>query len=387
MTSDRRNFLLGAPASLCGLAQLESILRAQPSVPSTAAARKVVDFWMNGMGVDPSQLLGGKSRGPRPAGPTVGNYGREPLFLHYDPDDGRIRLAEEIEPGRLTASGNTSVQFQMQRLRLNPEDTNHFKNYASGAIYLDVAQQSQADQQKAQESSTVDMLMTFASSIFSAIFPNKSAAGKPTAGGKDSSTPAANKAKKFTDTSSASAATSSVQLQKGKQGQSISLPNGAGTTAFCCFAKDRRKSAFGNFISAIAQLGGDSSIPSYLQLLSIPGIAVSALSAVRALVANFQLQGGDQEPIIWSPPLDIATTRQALSQTPTAIRFKSGDYIAIPKEHASELKDQIPKLKILDGFLVPKEATAFDVYDAYANTVPRVSYFSLNVKVKPIGPG
>jgi len=67
--------------------------------------------------------------------------------------------------------------------------------------------------------------------------------------------------------------------------------------------------------------------------------------------------------------------------SPEALRLRSGNYIVIPKEHSAAMKDQLGKLKILDGFLVPKEATSLDVFDAAPQTAQMVSYISLQVSV------
>ncbi len=384
----RRQFLLGGPALFLGLDPLQEVLRGQSTAALSAASQKAADFWVNGMGVEPDTILrGNRPRSRASSGPRVGDYAREPFFLYYDPEEKALLPAEEISPKKMTAGGNPNVQFQMMRLRLNQDDNTHFKNYASGAIYFDFAQQSLSEQQKAQDSSTGDMIMTLASSVFSAIFPDKSA---PANGKAASAAKAADASKGKSrgraagDTAAAAPAGSgsTVALQKAKQAQSIVLPNGTGTTAFCCFAKDKHKSAFGQFIGAIAQLGDDSSAASYMQLLSIPGIAITALGAVRKLVGNFQVQGGDQEPIIQSTPMDLAATSQALAQAQNALRLRTGDYIVIPKEHASHMKSEIGKLKVLDGFLVPKEATSFDVYDTFASSAQQVSYLSLNVRVR-----
>jgi hypothetical protein len=40
------------------------------------------------------------------------------------------------------------------------------------------------------------------------------------------------------------------------------------------------------------------------------------------------------------------------------------------------------KVKILDGFLVPQEATMMDAFDAHQTTAPEVSYISVIVGVK-----
>ena len=120
----------------------------------------------------------------------------------------------------------------------------------------------------------------------------------------------------------------------------------------------------------------------FIPLLNLPMVGTATLGVVRGLVANQQAHGGDQAWIMQSPPLDVVATAASLAQSPDALRLRSGSYIAIPKSHADALKPYMNKLKILDGFLVPQEATAMDVFDAHQTTAPGVSYISVNVGVK-----
>jgi hypothetical protein len=82
--------------------------------------------------------------------------------------------------------------------------------------------------------------------------------------------------------------------------------------------------------------------------------------------------------------MDVATNAEVLQTLASAVRLRTGQYIAIPQEQASAMKDQLTKLKIMDGFLVPNEATPLDVYDAVPQTAPGISYLSLTVGVSPV---
>ena len=119
----------------------------------------------------------------------------------------------------------------------------------------------------------------------------------------------------------------------------------------------------------------------------MPVIGPPALSAMRSLVANLQAHGGQQQWIMMSPPVDVVTTQDGAKSNPSALRFRPGNYIMIPKEHSDAIKGQLNNLKILDGFLVPKEAKPLDVYDAYAGAAPGVSYISVNLGVQPAKAG
>jgi hypothetical protein len=105
------------------------------------------------------------------------------------------------------------------------------------------------------------------------------------------------------------------------------------------------------------------------------------LAGIKGLVGSLQGEGGQQQWILQSPPMDVAATVDGSKASPEALRLRSGSYIVIPKEHSAALKDQLGKLKILDGFLVPKEATSMDVFDAAPQTAQLVSYISLRVSV------
>jgi hypothetical protein len=84
-----------------------------------------------------------------------------------------------------------------------------------------------------------------------------------------------------------------------------------------------------------------------------------------------------------SPPLDVTTTQSGAQSNPNALRLPAGNYIVIPKENSDAMKAvPMDNLKILDGFLVPKNATALDVYDAYQSTAPGVSYITISVGVQ-----
>jgi hypothetical protein len=123
-----------------------------------------------------------------------------------------------------------------------------------------------------------------------------------------------------------------------------------------------------------------------MPLISIPLLAAPALTGIRALVGNLQAHGGDQQWLLQGSQIDLAATGEALASAPQALRLRSGSYIVVPKSHAAALKDNLDKLKIIDGFLVPKEASRFDVFDAAPQVIPELTYLSLNVSVKRARP-
>ncbi len=375
MKVDRRELLMSGPAALFGFQLAQSLnAQAQSSAPLDP---NVINFWVRGMGVPANTIVGAeRTRGRQAAaGPSVSDYGREPLFLHHDVESGGLITSDQIAPEKLSASGATNVTFQMVRMRLNTDDDVKFRNYSSGGIYVDMQQTAAATGGVMQD------VENLASSLFSAIFPQGGKGGS-SGGGKDSGSSTSKKGKGFLPQAAASGAgANAVPLQQAKQAQSISLPTGAGRTSFACFAKDRKKTLFGKFIDIFGELAA-SPMLSYLPMLQLPAVGASTLNAVRSLVGNLQAHGENQQWIMMSTPMDVVTTKTGAQATPDALRLRPGNYVVIPKAHSDAIKGQLSKLKVLDGFLVPKEATALDVYDAYPSAATGVSYITLSVGVQ-----
>jgi hypothetical protein len=393
MKVERRDLLLSGPAALFGF-HIAEALRAQGQ-SAAPVDFKVVDFWVRGMGVPSNTVVGAeRTRGRQSNGPAVSDYGREPLFLHHDPKDNVLLTPDQITLDRLAPSGPTSVTFQLSRMRLNDADNTKFRQYASGGIYLDLGQATPA----ASTGSMLQDIETIAGNVFAAIFPQGGKSGGSGAGGKnggggsgaggsgsgDNSSGKKGKGNQFLpspQSSSYGAGGSAVPLQQAKQAMSITLPNGAGRTSFAVFAKDRKKTLFGKFIDVFGELAA-SPMLSYLPMLSLPAVGASTLSAVRSLVANLQAHGQNQQWIMMSTPMDLATTQSAAQSAPDALKLAPGNYVLIPKEQSDAIKNQLDKLKVSDGFLVPKETKALEVYDAYASAAPGVSYITVSVSVQ-----
>jgi len=382
MNTNRRSFLLGTPLAAFGLAHFDKAAFAQTS--DAGAPPDVVDFWVRNMGVPAHMVLGGETtRGRARSGPETANLAREPLFLHYDPEEGSLLTADQLDTKKMHPFTDAKIDFQLVRMRLNPDDHKQFANYTSGGIYLDF--------QQGQAQSVFGEMVSLATTTFSAIFP-----GPKSGGGTDKSTtkssgstssksgsgssPGGSSKNSSAIAPAASPPAVSVPLQAAKQSQSLTLPNGLGKTSFACFAKDPRKTLFGAFVDVMSKVVS-SPLVSYLPLMTLPVVGSTALAGIKGLVGSLQGQGGQQQWIMQSPPIDVAATADGAKNSPEALRLRTGSYIVIPKEHSAALKGQLGKLKILDGFLVPKEATALDVYDAAPQTAQLVSYISLQVTV------
>jgi hypothetical protein len=380
MKTNRRGFLVGTPLAAFGLAQFGEEAFSQSS--GAGAPQDVVDFWVRDMGVPAHMMLGGETtRGRQPAGPQTSNLAREPLFLHYDPEEGALMPADQIPSAKMHPFTDAKMDFQLVRMRLNPADHKQFENYTSGGIYLDF--------QQGQPQSVFGEMISLATTTFSAIFPGpksgsesggKSGSKSSGKSGSSGSGSGASNSRPAAPAVAAAAPAATIPLQAAKQSQSITLPGGLGKTSFACFAKDPRKTLFGSFVDVMSKVV-NSPLVSYLPLMSFPVVGSAGLAGIKGLVGSLQGEGGQQQWILQSPPLDVTATVDGSKAFPEALRLRSGSYIVIPKEHSAALKDQLGKLKILDGFLVPKEATSMDVFEAAPQTAQMVSYISLQVAV------
>ena len=110
MKTNRRGFLLGTPLAAFGLAQFDEETFAQTS-DAGAPPADVVDFWVRHMGVPSHMVMGSETtRGRAAAGPETSNLAREPLFIHYDPNEGSLMTADQILPEKMHSFTDAKVE-------------------------------------------------------------------------------------------------------------------------------------------------------------------------------------------------------------------------------------------------------------------------------------
>jgi len=371
MGFDRRTFVGSVPLMALGFEGLIETLRAEKAI--TPADEHALNFWIDVIGIPEGSITSAGTayrKGHKTAGGET-SINREPIFLHWDEDQKTLIPVGEIAKTKLLPDGDAQVDVTMDRLRLNSEDEGHFASFASGGIYMDMQQHPELAASGGSD------FTKMASSVFSAFFPKSG--GKTGGSGNKKRASVGNGFLANPTTPASGAAGHPVPLQQQSQAQSLVLPKGAGKAMFVAFVKDRRQSVFGQFISAVA----GSNTSSYSQLLSIPFLASPALGAIRAIVANLQLSGGNQAVVMQSAPLNIAATQSVLADLQNAIPMRTGSYIALPQEHGSAIKDQMGKLKIVKGYLVDKSIDPMDLNDdLVAAQVPGVSYLTLGVTAK-----
>ena len=134
----------------------------------------------------------------------------------------------------LLRPGDTSVQFQMVRMRLNDADDKQFRSYTSGGIYVDFQQSAR----RCSSGSFMDSLSGLGSSLFAALAspakPASSSASKSAAGS------AASKGNNFFQAAKTPPRRRPARLcplQAASHRKFITLPGGSGKHSFACFAK------------------------------------------------------------------------------------------------------------------------------------------------------
>ena len=364
------------------MSMFDDLLDAQTS--SSGPDPGVLDFWVKRMGVDPALIPGGEriasGEASRDINASNSGYGREPIFFYLDEKENTLIPAKELDTKHLQATGDMKIDWSLQKLRLNADDNQQFAKFASGGFYLDFQ----------QHEATTSMLSSLASSAFSGFFPDgtfhnpftksgiKPGTAKTTkSGGASSAAPKA--AASPTSKTSILGLAAGVQLATPNTAQSIALPGGVGKAAFACFAKDRKRSAFGMFINAIVQVT-NSSLTSLVPLLSMPVISAPALQTIRALAGALQSHGPGQHWILQSGPLDISATADGVKSLGGAIRITNGTYVVIPKQHGTELTS-LKDWKLMDGFLVPKDSDERQVFHDTTSIMQGLTYMTVTAKV------
>jgi len=67
------------------------------------------------------------------------------------------------------------------------------------------------------------------------------------------------------------------------------------------------------------------------------------------------------------------------------MNLPAGDYVLVPQAHTDDLKPYLDQLKLVNGYLVAKDAsTTTSVYEQAQNAKPDISYVTLHVGINPL---
>ncbi|MGD0099044.1 MAG: hypothetical protein ABSC60_01710 [Acidobacteriota bacterium] len=120
-------------------------------------------------------------------------------------------------------------------------------------------------------------------------------------------------------------------------------------------------------------------------LLGFPAISVPAMQAFSAIYSVLEERASF---IMSSPLMDAAATQAALKEPsfpPTFLPIKDGQYVMVPLEHTDALAQKMPQLDVNQGWLVDRTDKSNRPVDQKANdTIPEVSYLTLQMKITPV---
>ena len=118
------------------------------------------------------------------------------------------------------------------------------------------------------------------------------------------------------------------------------------------------------------------------------GFAPLAIPVLRAFTTLLGAVFNHESVVMNSMPYQVLATQDSHRRVrdSSSVKIVSGDYIAVPSNHAADLKDHMQKLRVVSGWLVhqdgnknlPPEMRAMD------SRIPEVTYMSLSINVQSL---
>lgn len=268
---------------------------------------------------------------------------RQVNFLHYS--DAGLRYSEQVETSELPdIVGDVSANVNVGGVRLSKEDREKFEQLRSAQLRIDLLQGQRM----------YNMIDPLAWMALAAIFPEK--------GG---TLPALQNL-------SFDPATSMQNMQQ------IVLPGGVAHLAVNVSMLHRESP----FLSMLNMLAQDTS--KLAPILGLPAISVTALTGFSKLYGILENR---TTFLFQARPTLAYTTQQARQSQNTTIgmNLPAGDYVLVPQAHTDDLKPYLDKMKLVNGYLVSKDApSSSSVYEQAQNAKPDISYLTMHVGVSPI---
>jgi hypothetical protein len=269
---------------------------------------------------------------------------RQVNFMHYSPAG--LRYSEQIETSELPDyQGDVSASVNVGGVRLSTEDRAKFAELRSAQLRIDLLQGQRM----------YDMIDPLAWMALAAIFPDKGGQLPPL------------------QNLSFDPATSMQNMQK------IVLPGGLAHLAVNV-SMMHRESPFWAVLNALAQ-----DTAKLAPILGLPAISVTALSGFSKL---YGLLENRTTFLFQARPTIAYTTQDARSKaqnTTIGMNLPAGDYVLVPQAHTEELKPHLEKMKLVSGYLVPKDApTSSSVYEQALNAKPDISYVTIHIGINPL---
>jgi ribosomal protein L15 len=321
---------------------------------------KSYSFWNNFLEseADPIVTTGGQQRG---GNGINGENETQPVFMHYGKEG--FRNAAELDATNLVTQGDVSVSMNTSAIKMAAKDADTFKKLQNAQVRVDVIQKQAIIPILEAMAYTVVAAMRVGQMEASAL---KQPAPKPGTASAASKIPLVQSVNVNSD----------AAWQKM---QNIPLPAGEGRWTLNLEAQ-RKESLFAQVLQNVIKEAG-----LFAPVVGLPGIALSALQSFNNLYGALHSQ---PVSIIKAPPLRVFATQEAVERTGapgavSGILLQSGTYILIPANQMPS-DDQLKKLTVASGCMVPTGTAAKDVTEAAENTLTDVTYATFDVEVRPM---
>jgi hypothetical protein len=319
---------------------------------------KSYSFWNNFLEseADPIVTTGGQQRG---GNGINGENDTQPVFLHFGTEG--FKNAAELDASKLIEKGDVSVSVNTSAFKISTQDIDTFKKLQNAQVRVDVV----------QKQSILPIIEAMAYTVVAAMRVGDMEA-KSLTGPKPKPGTTAPKIPTIQNVSMSSDAA-------WQKMQNIPLPAGEGRWTLNLEAQ-RKDSLFAQVLQAVVKEVG-----LFAPVVGFPGIALSALQSFNNLYGALHSQ---PVSIIKAPPLRVFATQEAIERTGapgavSGILLQSGTYILIPANQMPS-DDQLKKLTVASGCMVPTGTAAKDVTEAAENTLTDVTYATFDVEVRPM---
>ena len=366
MSSLRRDFLkeLLAVGTLPGFMASPGVGRAIGALLDQDSAKSInpdVDlkeysFWSDFLSSDAKPIVGAYARA-RGAGPQPDDA--QPVFLHYGPEG--FRNAAELDPSKLVSAGDVMVSVNTSTVKVAETELKTFQRLQNAQIRVDVAQRT----------GIIPILEAMAYTVVGVMRSVQAQTARPSTSKTSKSTTA----KKTPPTVQSISVSSDAAWQKM---QNIPLPTGEGRWALNLEAQ-KKDSLFCKVLQHIVKESG-----LFVPMLGFPGIVVSALNSFNTL---YGVLHAGTVPIIKGNPVRVFATQEAVQRTGapgsvTGILLHSGTYMLTAARQSPPM-DQLKKLTVKQGRVVPPETAPTELDEAAADTLKDVTYVTFDVEVTP----
>jgi hypothetical protein len=268
---------------------------------------------------------------------------RQVNFLHYSADG--LRYSEQIGEDELPDyPGDVGASLNVGGLRLSSADRQQYNDLKSAQLRIDMLQGKRM----------FNLLDPLSWTAIAGIFPSAQGTLPPL------------------QNLSFDPSTSLRNMQQ------IVLPGGVAHLAVN-LSMIHRDSAFGIVLKQLA-----NNAPGIASLLGLPAISVTALQGFSQFYGTLESKA---QFLFQTRPTLAFTTRAARRAQDSTIgmNLPPGDYVLVPQAYTDQLKPFLKNLKLVNGYLVDKNAPETNsVYEQAEATKPDISYLTLHVGINSL---